>query len=61
MQALTIAIGPAGIEFFIERLVTVDLLAKLGTLTPPDKDLIIPDFTFRGAHTYVKYSNFHRI
>jgi hypothetical protein len=57
MQALTIAIGPAGIEFFIERLVTVDLLAKLGTLTPPDKDLIIPDFTFRGAHTYVKYSN----
>jgi hypothetical protein len=57
MQALTIAIGPAGIEFFIQRLVTVDLLAKLGTLTPPDKDLTIPDFSFRGAHTKVNYSN----
>jgi hypothetical protein len=48
MQALTVAIGPAGIDYFAQRLVAVDLVQTLAQLKPPNNDITVPDFSVVG-------------
>src|SRR4029079_12051472 len=57
MQALTLAIGPAGIEYFAERLVAVDLVRRLEQLKPPDNNITIPNFSTIGGASSDRFSN----
>ena len=41
MQAITIAIGKTGIDFFAQKLVAKELVTALSALTPPDKEIRI--------------------
>jgi hypothetical protein len=57
MQALTIAIGPAGIDYFAQRLVSQDLTQMLAKLAPPNNDMTIPNFSAYGFGWSASYSN----
>lgn len=57
MQAMTLSIGKAGIEFFAQNLVANQLVAKLGTLVPPNSNPVIPDFHTWGFGWTADYSN----
>ncbi len=52
MQAITIAIGKAGIDFFVQNFLVTKLTTLLKELTPPNKQLTVPDFTGEGASKY---------
>nr|MDQ5824921.1 hypothetical protein [Chloroflexota bacterium] len=41
MQAITVAIGPAGVTYFANELVAVDLISALSQLKPPDRNIPI--------------------
>lgn len=45
MQAITIAIGKTGINFFSEQYLKKALLDLLGKMNPPDLPVAVPDFT----------------
>lgn len=51
MQAITIAIGKAGISFFAQQLLASKITQLLGTLVPPDKSLSVQqiDITYSTA------------
>jgi len=44
MQALSVAISPAGVQFLAQRIVVSQLTSLLGTLGPADRTIPIPDF-----------------
>jgi hypothetical protein len=46
MQAITIAIGKAGINFFAQELVIKELLNLLSALKPPDRTIQVGDITW---------------
>jgi hypothetical protein len=45
MQALTVAIGTTGIQYFAQELVAQALAKSLSGLKPPDRQIRVPDFT----------------
>jgi len=57
MQALTVAIGPKGITFFAQNLVSGELINCLSTLKPPDRNLTVPDITHYTAGYNFTISN----
>jgi hypothetical protein len=44
MQAITVAIGKAGINFFAQELIAAELINSLSSLTPPGKNIPIGGF-----------------
>jgi hypothetical protein len=46
MQAITIAIGKTGIQFFAQELVVKELVNILSGLTPPDRTFQVPDIVY---------------
>ncbi|MGE5672549.1 MAG: hypothetical protein ACM3XM_01505 [Mycobacterium leprae] len=57
MQALTVAIGPAGIEYFARQLVAQELVGALGGLKPPDRSIPVGSFSESGPGWVNSYSN----
>jgi hypothetical protein len=51
--------GPAGIDYFVQRLVAGDLAKMLEKLQPPDNNLSIPDFSNSGYGFKISYTNIH--
>jgi hypothetical protein len=49
MQAVTVAIGPAGVTYFAQQLVANRLVSTLAGLRPPDKSFSLPDFIAYGV------------
>jgi hypothetical protein len=63
MQALSVAIGPAGVDYFTRRLVAGDLQNYMAKTRPPDNELPIrdiKDFGFGYTVTYSKIKIFLR-
>jgi len=58
-QAITIAIGKKGIEFFTEKLIAGSGVNKLAGLKPSNKNLLIPDFRIEGLASTQIYSKFN--
>jgi hypothetical protein len=48
MQAVSIAIAPAGVTYFAQQLVAQKLVSTLGNLHPPDKPFSLADFSYSG-------------
>ncbi|HEX8734774.1 MAG TPA: hypothetical protein VF721_05580, partial [Pyrinomonadaceae bacterium] len=46
MQAITIAIGKTGVDFFARELVIKELVKILSGLTPPDRTISVPEFFY---------------
>ncbi|HEX8085433.1 MAG TPA: hypothetical protein VF529_14160 [Solirubrobacteraceae bacterium] len=59
MQAITVAIGPAGISFFGQTLLASDLVGTLSRLAPPNRGIDAPDFKTTGAGFSDQYSRIH--
>jgi len=59
MQALTIAIGPVGVAYFGQSLLSADLTRTLAGLTPPNRGIDAPGFETHGFGTKDVYSNIH--
>src|SRR4051794_7928961 len=62
MQALSLAIGPAGITYFTQQLVAQQLINALAGLTPPLKTIPINDFNHSwpdgtGGQSQDQYAN----
>jgi hypothetical protein len=58
MQALSLAIGPAGITYFAQQLVASQITKALAGLTPPSRVIPIPDFApIVGGGVSDSYSN----
>jgi hypothetical protein len=57
MQALTLAIGQAGIQYFAQELVVEELVKSLSGLKPPDRQISVPDFSINGVGGESDYSN----
>ncbi|MDI2124980.1 hypothetical protein [Yinghuangia seranimata] len=57
MQALSLAIGPAGITYFTQQLVAQQMTDELARITPPDRTIPIPPFTVGGFGYSDSYSN----
>jgi hypothetical protein len=57
MQALTLAIGPAGIQYFAQELVVEELVKSLSGLKPPDRQISVPDFSTVGVGGESDFSN----
>lgn len=56
MQALALAIGPAGIDYLASQLVIPQMRKQLATLKPPDRTITIPSFRVGARHTYENIS-----
>jgi hypothetical protein len=48
MQALTVAIGQTGIQYFAQELVVEELVKSLGGLRPVDRQIGVPNFSNKG-------------
>ncbi|MDQ5824924.1 MAG: hypothetical protein M3441_12070 [Chloroflexota bacterium] len=57
MQAITVAIAPAGIDYFARQLLVGDLLKALDSLKPPDRSMSVPNFSAFGFGWSASYSN----
>jgi LBP / BPI / CETP family, C-terminal domain len=57
MQALTIAISPAGVQYFVQQLVVERLLNALSALKPPDKTVSVPPITLIGRSVHQEWYN----
>ncbi|MDQ5824923.1 MAG: hypothetical protein M3441_12065 [Chloroflexota bacterium] len=57
MQAITVAIGPTGIDYFARQLLVGDLLKALDSLKPPDRLMGVPSFPVHGHGWSADYSN----
>lgn len=57
MQAISIAIGKQGINFFTSQLIAGVAISKLDTLTPPDNLIEVPNFSGGGVGSGHDYSN----
>ena len=57
MQAMTLSIGQAGIDFFARTLVANELLQALQGLKPANSSLSVPNFETWGAGYNCSYSN----
>ncbi|HEY2578994.1 MAG TPA: hypothetical protein VGI74_22025 [Streptosporangiaceae bacterium] len=56
MQALTLAISPAGVAYFGQQFVVKDLAKTLGELKPPTRRIEVPDFATFTADDSTWYS-----
>ncbi len=57
MQAITIAIGKAGIDFFAQHYLVDQLLQLVKQLAPPNKNIPVADFETSSTTTQDKYTN----
>ena len=57
MQAMTLSIGAAGVNYFAKSLVANQLAVLLAGLTPPNRTLNIPDFSTYGFGYSCSFSN----
>jgi hypothetical protein len=57
MQAVSVAIAPAGVTYFAQQLLAQKLVSTLGNMRPPDKGFSLPDFSHWSGGTTSYYSN----
>jgi hypothetical protein len=56
MQALTLAIGPAGVAYFTQQFVVKDLARALTGLKPPDRQIPVQNFSFTTGIVTIYFS-----
>ena len=57
MQAITIAVGKNGINFFAQHYLSATLSNLLAQLAPPNKTIGVPNFNYSSGQDWWEYSN----